>query len=189
MTMNQTRSTPVPAKDVRFGHVALNPVTHAELRWFFNDAESEVDMPSSFGAIAGAGSPTSGEAVERRAEAVHAAGKISQWLKAIPVGHALLLQGLFTEREWPSPVARALGHLAGAVEASPSVRALHLHARISGKTCTTSVGAWLREVIEQGGPDAVADWLREAEVASALATRAYEKVRGEGRCVIPGEDA
>jgi hypothetical protein len=187
MTMNQTQSTPVPAEEMRFGDFQPSLEAHAELRWFFNDAASEMDTPSSFATLSGEGSPTSVEAVERRAEAVHAAGKINRWLRAVPVGHALLLQGLFTEREWPSPVARVLGQLAGAVEASPSVRALHLRARVAAKTCTTSAGAWLREVIEQGGPEAVADWMREAEVACALAMRAYERVRGGSACVVPWE--
>jgi hypothetical protein len=186
--MNHDHSSTVPAEGLRLGDVVPSLEALVELRWFFNEAESEMDTPSSFGALDGGCSPTSAEAVERRAEAVHAAGKISRWLKAIPVGHALMLEGVFTEREWPSPVARALGELAGAVEASPTVRALHLRARVTAKTCTTSVAAWLGEVIEQGGADAVANWRREAEVACGAAVRAYDNARGARACVVPGED-
>lgn len=186
--MNHDHSSTVPAEDLRLGDVVPSLEALVELRWFFNEAESEMDTPSSFGALDGGCSPTSAEAVERRAEAVHAAGKISRWLKAIPVGHALMLEGVFTEREWPSPVARTLGELAGAVEASPTVRALHLRARVTAKTCTTSVAAWLGEVIERGGAEAVADWRREAEVVCGLAVRAYERARGRGPCVVPWED-
>ena len=185
--MNQNQSTSVSVEPMRFGDFTPSLGAHAELRWFFNDAASEMDTPSSFGALSGEDSPTSVEAVERRAEAAHAAGKINRWLQAIPVGHALLLQGLYTEREWPRPVARILGPLAGAVEASPTVRALHLHARITERTCTPSVGAWLGEVIEQGGPEAVAAWLQEAEVTCRLALQAYETARGGSECVVPGE--
>ena len=151
----------------------------AELMWFFNEAESEIDLPSNFGAIAGI-SPSSDQAVEQRTEAMHTAGKINLRLRTLPPGHVAVLAGRYKESVWPRAVVRELGHLAGVVEALPEVRAQYLRALIAGKTRTRSVAAWLEELIEQGGPGAVDRWHRDAEAKCAAALAAYDALRDSG---------
>ena len=47
-----------------------------ELRWFFNEAESACEEPSNFVALLAGVTPEGrAQAVEARAEAIHAAGK------------------------------------------------------------------------------------------------------------------
>jgi hypothetical protein len=156
----------------------------AELTWFFTEAESEVDLPSNFGAIAGV-SPCSLAAVENRLDAMHAAGKIRAYLDALPVSYRHALVALYTECTWPPRVERALGRYAGVVEASPIVKLQYARALARGRTKTPSPARWLDELIERGGPATVAGYLREAERECSRALRTYDAVRRHGPSVAP----
>lgn len=174
---------------LQFGDVRPSPQAQDELRWFFNQAEREIDEPSSFCALVAGSTASSTALAERRQEAMHAAGTINRRLQSLGVSDALMLSGLYTERAWPKHMERVLGRLAGAVEASPTVRAQYLRALIGAQTRTKSVEAWLEELIERGGPASVEDWRREARLACAIASHAYELARGEGPSVVPAEGA
>ena len=169
------------------GNVSPSAAADEELRWFFNEAESAVDVPSNFmGLLAGA-SPTSLEAVERRAEAIHAAGKIRARLQSVPVTDARMLEALYTERPWPQLVEEALGVLAGPVAALPVVRAEHLRALIGARTRQKTLVAWLEELVAADRA-ALAPWRPEAERSCRMAVTAYERTRGHGPCVVPEEE-
>jgi hypothetical protein len=164
-----------------------NSAAVAELDWFFNEAESAIDQPSNYLAIAGV-FPTSAGAVEDRAEARHAAEKILGWLEALPPGFAALLESLYTQRVMPGRVTNALGIFAGVVEDSVSVRMEFVRTAAAGSTETHKVRVWFEELIQQGKTALLEQFRREARRQCALAHRAYEHVRGPRPSVVPGSD-
>ncbi len=185
---NPSCNMPSPAElPLQFGDVKPSLQAQEELRWFFNEAEREIGEPSAFCALVAGHTASSMDEVERRQEAMHAAGTINRRLQSLGVSHALMLSGLYTEKRWPKLLGRVLGRLAGAVEALPTVRAQYLRALIGAQTKSKCVEAWLEELIQSGGPAAVQDWRREAQLACALASHAYERARGDGPSVVPTE--
>jgi hypothetical protein len=160
----------------------------AELTWFFNEAETAIDLPSNFQGLLSGASPTSLEQVERRAEAMHAARKIQGWLQRLRFADARLLSGLYTERSWSSAVTLALpAGLAGAAQASVRVLAAYIHALACGETQAKDVVDFIEEVVRSGRTELVAAWREELEVACAVALRAYDRVRRDGPSVVPEE--
>jgi hypothetical protein len=189
--MDKTKSSPARSRQRqqrrRFRDVSPSKAADAELRWFFNEAESAIDMPSNFQAlIAGVTPPTSLEAVEQRQEAMHSARKVHDWLKRLRESDSLLLSGLYTERTWSAAVIRAFpGGLAGAAEASVRVRVEYVRALANAETRAKSVAEFIEEVVREGRSELVARWRDELEVACAIAIKAYERVRGHGPSVVP----
>jgi hypothetical protein len=168
--------------------LVASPAAHAELVWFFNRAEIEVDTPSRCAYLFGCGpSPVSLAAVERRAEAVHAAGKIHRWMQALPAGYPKILAGLYTQWPCPPPLRRALGRVAGAVLQSPEVQMRYAHERSTSRTRARTAALWLLERVESEGAAAFGAWRQSAERQCALALRSYEHVRGPGECAVPEE--
>jgi hypothetical protein len=187
MGISKTVEHQVEAKCV-FGDVTPTEAAGRELRWFFNEAEEACEQPSNYeGLLLGGVVPTSLEAVEDRAEAIHAAGKIGGWLKRMSVADALMLEGVYRERVWPRAVERALGALAGAVVALPTVKVLHLRALAGARTEAGTAAEWVEEVAKER-PEALGAWRVEAERAAGIAVRAYERVRGKGECVVAEEE-
>jgi hypothetical protein len=172
---------------LQFGDVVPSETADAELRWFFNEAEAACEQPSNFGRLLGGISPTSLSAVEDRAEAMHSAGKIRKWLESVSTTDALMLEGIYRDRMWPEAVTRALGPLAGAVAASPTVKVNHLRALVRVRTEAGNIGEWLEELAKEGAA-ALKTWRRDAERDCAIAVRAYERARGKGECVVPGRE-
>ncbi len=169
------------------GNVSPSAAADEELHWFFNEAESEIDVPSSFCALLAGVPRDSLESMEDRAEALHAAGKIRARLEAVSVTDARMLESLYTERPWPAKVERALGVLAGPVEAMAVVRVEHLRAIARMRTGTKTVTAWLEELLAADRA-ALAPWRQEAERSCKIALVAYERVRGKGPSVVPTEE-
>jgi hypothetical protein len=169
------------------GNVSPSAAADEELWWFFNEAESEVDVPSHFCALVAGVPPGSLEAMERRAEALHSAGKIRARLEAVSVTDARMLEALYRERPWPWRVERALEVLAGPVEALAVVRAEHLRAIVRMQTETKTVTAWLDELLA-AKRGALAPWRQEAERSCQIALTAYERMRGKGPSVVPTEE-
>ena len=156
------------------------------LRWFFNEAESEIDVPSNICSHLWGVSPTSADAVERRIEAQHAAGKINDWLKRVHTNHALLLAGLYTEQPWSEAVTEVLHFgLAGAVAAYATVNVEHLRAVARCETRTRSVKDWIEELVRRGRRDTVDRWRSEVELDLAMAIHAYDGARGNRPCAVP----
>jgi hypothetical protein len=166
--------------------VSPSEAADAELTWFFNHAEIDIDLPSTFEGIVRGISPTSLEAVERRLEAMHSARKIHDRLTRLRPPDSLLLSGLYIERVWPAAVLEALpGGLAGAAEASVRVRVEYVRAVGYARTRARSVAEFLEEVVREGRADLLAEWRAELEIACAIAINAYERVRGDGPSVVP----
>jgi hypothetical protein len=189
--MDKTKGTGVRSGHPRrkFRDVSPSKAADAELRWFFNEAESAIDMPSNFlGVVAGV-SAACIEAVEQRQEAMHAARKVHDWLKRLRESDARLLSGLYTERGGSGAVTKALpGGLAGAAEASVRVRIEYVRAFANAETRARSVVEFVEEVVREGRSALIAQWRDELEVACAIAIRAYERVRGSGPSVVPAEE-
>jgi hypothetical protein len=190
MTMNNNIETRSACAQRRFRDVSPSEAAEAELTWFFNEAEIAMDERSNYCArLAGCGIDTL-EEVERRAEARHSAGKIKDRLETLRSIDALLLSGLYTEHPWSDAVEAALpGGLAGAASALPRVRVEHVRALARAQTHAKDVCAFIEEVVRKGRPELVAEWRAELELACAIAVTAYERVRGDGPCVVPEEDA
>ena len=190
--MSTSKVTPITRgrrKRRLFRDFAPSAAADAELTWFFNEAEIAMDQPSNFCALLAGASPTSLEEVERRAEAVHAARKIQEWLERLRPTEALLLAGLYTERVWSSAVTRALpAGLAGAARVSVTVGGAYVHALTHARTEAKTVAAFMEETVCKGPPSVVASWREKTEVACAIALRAYERVRRGGPCVVPEEE-
>jgi hypothetical protein len=174
----------------RFRDVTPSAAAEAELRWFFNEAEAEIDQPSNYCSLLAGVRRTTEDEVERRIEAQHAAGKINGWLKRLHTTEALLLAGLYTERPWSDEVTTALPFgLAGAAEAHATVRVEWLRAVARGQTRARNVAAWIEDVVHKGRRDLVDAWRAELELSCALAVRAYDRARGNRACVVPSEVA
>lgn len=172
---------------LQFGDVSPSETADKELRWFFNESEAACEQPSNFARLIGGMSPTSLSAVEARAEAIHATGKIRRWLEAVSTSEAAMLEGIYLERVWPKAVARVLGPLAGAVAALPAVPVLHLRALAGARTEADTVFEWMEE-LAKGGAEVLAKWRQEAELRCAMAIRSYERARGKGECVVLDEE-
>jgi len=181
-----TRSECGPRK---YRDVSPSKAAQAELTWFFNEAESAMDDQSNFCArLAGCGVDTL-EAVERRAEARHSAGKIYDRLKRVTSTDALLLSGLYIERYWSDEVEAALpGGIAGAAAVCARVRVEHLRALARAQTRAKDARAFVEEIVRKGRPELVAEWRAELELAPSIAVAAYERVRGNGPSVVPEEE-
>ncbi len=191
MSMNNPNSstTLVEVPHRRFRDVTPSAAAEAELHWFFNEAESEIDMPSNHCSFLAGVRRTTEEEVERRLEAQHAAGKINGWLKSLHTTQALLLAGLYIERPWSDEVTKALPFgLAGAAEAYPTVRVEWLRAVARSQTRARSVADWIENVVHLGRRDLVDAWRAELELSCALAVRAYDRARGNRPCVVPCDD-
>lgn len=187
---NHPASTLVEVPQRRFRDVTPSAAAEAELRWFFNEAEAEIDQPSNYCSLLAGVRRTTEDEVERRIEAQHAAGKINGWLKRLHTTEALLLAGLYTERPWSDEVTTALPFgLAGAAEAYPTVRVEWLRAVARGQTRARTVAAWIEDVVHKGRRDLVDAWRAELELSCALAVRAYDRARGNRSCVVPSEVA
>ncbi|HEY3817674.1 MAG TPA: hypothetical protein VGL81_10905 [Polyangiaceae bacterium] len=172
----------------RFAGVSPSEAADAELRWFFNEAESEADVPSNYCMLLAGVSPGGVEEFERRAEALHAAKKIETRLRTLTRTSVLLLQGIYTERARPHAVTEALPHgLAGAAEASAQVCVEHLRALARGETFARTVAVWIEEVVRKGPPRLLAEWRKELERTASLAVSAYEHARGRGPSVVPDD--
>jgi hypothetical protein len=171
----------------RFGDVIPSGAARHELRWFFNEAIKEVELPSNFAGLLSGMSPSSLAAVERRAEAIHSARKIRDRIDTISTLDAMMLEALYTERPWPPLLRRALGVLTGPVSALPVVRAEHLRALVGARTRVRTLTAWLGELAADDR-DTLMLWRPEAEIACALAVTAYERARGKGPSVVPAEE-
>jgi len=173
----------------RYRDVSPSEAAVAELTWFFNQAETDMDGQSNMCArLAGCTIETLDE-VERRAEARHSAGKIYDRLRRLRETDALLLSGLFIEPYWPDVVEAALpGGLAGAAAVCARVRVEHLRALARGQTNAKDARAFVAEVVRRGRRELVAEWRAELELYCAIAVHAYERVRGDGPSVVPSED-
>jgi hypothetical protein len=169
-----------------FGDVSPSRAARHELHWFFNEALKEVELPSNYVGMLSGMSPGSLAAVERRAEAIHSARKIRDRLGALSTLDAIMLEALYTERPWPPRVEGALGALTGPVAALPIVKAEYLRALLGARSRAKSVTAWLEELVT-ADRNALAIWRPEAELACAMAVAAYERARGKGPSVVPGE--
>jgi hypothetical protein len=172
----------------KFGDVSPSPAAFEELSWFFNEAETAIDQPSTYYATLAGQTTLTLEEVERRHEALHAANKIKARLEAMPLEQMMLLAGLYIEWPWSGRVEMALGCLAGALATSASFRAEYQCALATGRTKEDTVAGWLEEFVASGGEQAIAAWRICIERACAIAVRAYERARGDGPSVVPHEE-
>jgi hypothetical protein len=173
----------------RLGAFSPSATGDEELRWFFNEAEIAIDQPSNFQGMLCGDSPTSLQAVERRAEAVHAANKIGERLRRLRPMDAQLLAGLYTERPWSRAVTLALpGGLAGAACVSVPVGAAYTRARGRLETRARDVSEFVEEVVRKGRGELIACWRNQVQVGCSIAIRAYERVSRGGPSVVPEED-
>jgi hypothetical protein len=186
MTMNKSPRTRSKRAHNTSCHDSLSEAGQAELEWFFNQAEIDIDLPSNYQALIGGACPSSVQEVERRAEAIHAARKIHERLQRLRSTDMLILSGLYTERPWSDAVQKALPDgLAGAAAASPSVRIEYVRALAGARTGAQNVATFIEEVVKKGRRDLLAEWRNELAVAAAIAMTAYERVRGSGPSVVP----
>jgi hypothetical protein len=191
MSMNNPNPsrTLVEVSPRRFRDVTPSAAAEAELRWFFNEAEAEIDMQSNYCSLLAGVRRTTEEEVERRIEAQHAAGKINGWLKSLHTTQALLLAGLYIERPWSEEVTKALPFgLAGAAEAYPTARVEWLREVARSQTRARSVADWIEEVVRKGRTDLVNAWRTELELVCAMAVHAYDRARGNRPCVVPQDE-
>ncbi|HEY1698082.1 MAG TPA: hypothetical protein VGG39_38240 [Polyangiaceae bacterium] len=184
--MVATKDAPNTHAAFRFGDAAPTLAAHEELWWFFNDAGAD---------LVSAAPPTAWffdleiallVAEERCAEAALATQIVGQRIDALDKIDKAVLEGVYTLHPRSVQVERALGVLAGAVEALPVVCAEHLAARMWGLTRAKTPAEWLEERVRNGGAAAVTMWAAPAEAACAAAVRVYDHVRGHGPKVVPG---
>ena len=169
----------------RFGDVSPSAAAHEELWWFFNEAERELAPPTNPMAAPFDEVWSLMAAVERRAEAVHSASTIWRRLEALRAIESQTLEALYTQRPWSTRLQRALGVLAGPVEALPILRAEYMAAEARRQTRAPTAAAWLEELVARGGPTAVTIWASAAEAACRRAVLAYDAVRGNRPSALP----
>jgi hypothetical protein len=170
----------------RFGDVLVSMEADEELVWLFNDAGQQIDWPSIQGALFAGRHPGHPQAMEARAEALHAARKIWGRLQNIGAREGMVLEALYTERVWPRALVRRLGHLIGVVEAMTPVRAEHVGQRMLGRTTAASTTDWLEELVAARSEE-LRGWREDADRACGRALAAYQRARGAGPSVVPPE--
>jgi hypothetical protein len=171
----------------RFGDVLVGIRTDEELSWFFNDAGTEMGLPSTL-TVADTGRGAGSLAVsEANLEARHAAHKIRDRLESIGLRNERVLETLYTDRIWPGTLVRRFGPVVGVVEGLVAVRAGYLHAHMTQRTGAACTTAWLEELVARCSKDLVA-WRIDAFRAVEQAVEAYEQGRGKDGSVVPPEE-
>ena len=164
------------------------PVVDIELEWFFNRADCDMGLRSTYVLTLSRHRTYDLElSAEDAAEAAHAHRQIRGWLLAVGDSAAGVLQCAYETRGWPAPLFDELGRLTGVVvrlacaldpwppqrdqqQAIEHARAEWLSARC--KACRGfSFGPLVR-------------LRREAERRFVLASHAYAVVRGDRPCVV-----
>jgi hypothetical protein len=170
----------------RFGDVLVGIRTDEELSWFFNDAGTEMGLPSILAAADTGRGAGSLEVTEANLEARHAAHKIRDRLEIIGLRNERVLETLYTDRIWPGTLVRRFGPVVGVVEGLVAVRCQYLHARLAQRTKARSTRAWLEELVARCSKDLVA-WRIDAFRAVEQAVKAYERALGKDASVVPSE--
>jgi len=164
------------------------PAFDIELEWFFNRAECDMGLRSTFEATLGPRCPRQGApSPEETVEAAHAYRTIRGWLRAIDDRDAGVLQAAYDVRPWPVHLYDDLGRLTGIVvrlacavgrwpEERRAQQAMEMaRAEVLAHECFQCRGTSFRPL---------ARLRREAEKRFARASHAYAVVRGEGPCAV-----
>jgi hypothetical protein len=175
-----------PQRPIFLYELRPSPEAEAELEWLFNRAEIEIGTPSSWHTLvqslasdrAGLGSTHD---AERRADALHNARKIVDWLEAMPRPLADVLVAAYRPTPWPERVELKLGRVTGIVMTLRSVLDCWSRAMPTG---VVGIAGWLEGQLARGD-EALADAARaEAMGLYVRALRAYYAARGRGPCLI-----
>ena len=166
------------------------PAFDVELEWFFNRAECDMGIRSTFEATLGARCPRPGlPSPEETVEAAHAYRILRGWLRAIDDRDAGVLQAAYEARPWPVPLDDDLGRLTGIVvrlacavgtwpEDRRAQQAMEMaRAEVLASECFPCRGT---------GFDPLMRLRREAAKRFARAIHAYAVVRGERPCAVRG---
>lgn len=98
----------------RVTDLRLRRDARAELEWFFEVAETELEAPSNFGRMLASVSPEGySRTPEDQLEAAVAHGTILRWLRAMPNNEAGVLQVAYEPCLLPRVVRKRFGRLAG----------------------------------------------------------------------------
>jgi hypothetical protein len=164
------------------------PAFDMELEWFFNRAECDMGLRSTFEATLGARCPRPGAPTpEETVEAARAYRTIRRWLLAIDDRDAGVLQAAYEVRPWPLHLYDELGRLTGVVvrlacalgtwpEDRRAQQAMEMaRAEVLAAECFQCRGTSFSPIVRLR---------REAEKRFARASHAYAVVRGKGPCAV-----
>jgi hypothetical protein len=154
-----------------------------ELDWFFNCAEGDMGVPSSYYAcLSHQGDDEPSMTLDDAVEAAHRHGRIRAWLRAIPRADAGVLQVAYELRPWPVELYDELGKLTGivarlacALSAWPEDRDTQQLVEMASAWSLASSGVAPR------GDTTFARLRREAERRFARAHHAYAVARGSAK--------
>ena len=159
-----------------------NAAAEAELEWFFNMAEGEIGVGSTFLALlASIGEPTERRTPEDRLEAAGAYRLIEGWLRALPEPDAGVLAAAYQPRVWPRGLLAELGKLTGVVVGlACAADRWPKDARSRELALREQAHALSRELSEGRAQSELSELRRLAGQRFARAARAYDAVRGVG---------
>lgn len=163
-----------------------DPVDEADLRWYFNEADGDMGLKSSFGPmVARLEAPLSrGGALivdidERKLNAASRARTVKRALECLPLDAQHVLRAAYTARPDSPQRPDALKRwrdLAGVVEASEAAKATHKKSR-----STRPFLEWLERIVKPSATVSARAWAlevrREAEGRLMGAVRAYTASR------------
>jgi hypothetical protein len=164
------------------------PAHDAELAWFFNRAEGQMGVGSTFHASLGARCPRAAQPTpEEMVEAAYAYRRILGWLCAMPRPLAGVLQVAYASRPWPTPLYDAAGRLTGIVVRLACRREPWPHDPVRQQAVENTRAELLAVDCERYkgfGFGPVVRLRREAHARFTKAHRAYARARGRRHCVV-----
>jgi hypothetical protein len=181
-----------PADKPVFGVHMLRtrPMVDRELEWFFNRAECDMGIRSTFEATLGARCPQpEAPSPEETVEAAHAYRTIRGWLRAIDDRDAGVLQVAYEIRPWPGALYDELGRLTGVVVRLACALDPWPADRRSQELIEMARAGWLESECEpyrRYGVGPLARLRREGEKRFAQAHHAYSVARGNGASLVGG---
>jgi hypothetical protein len=164
------------------------PAFDVELEWFFNRAECDMGVRSTFEATLGARCPRARAlSPDETVEPAHAYRTIRGWLRAIDDRDAGVLQAAYEVRPWPVHLYDDLGRLTGVVvRLACVVGAWPADRRAQQATEMARAEVLSSECFRHRGTSfsPLVRLRREAEKRFARASHAYAVVRGDGPCAV-----
>jgi hypothetical protein len=189
--ISSTVSTRPTAQAYPRNVVSLHParIAEAELEWFFTMAESDMGLRSNYMemlVLLRHREPV-GDALERHVEAVAAHRTVLRRLSGTRGGapcHAGILQAAFAARPWALGLREHLGRATGVAVrlATAEVGLPDDDRKLDALERRTADR--LADALQRRGPRELEPLRRRAQALYAAAFAAYERVRGDGPCVM-----
>lgn len=170
-------------------------IVKEELDWFHMEAEYEMGITSSFGALAymaqtglmGTVGDPSDNAGDWRVAVIHGERKIRAWIGQLPRQLQGVLAAYYEARQYPPEINERFRDLTGIAVRTSAVTTGFANMSKRQRGRIESRVDWLVSVIKRGDEVTVKRVHAEATGLRAKAVTAYLEIRGDGPSVVPSK--